>query len=45
MRNVWEDMWEIYRKMRLSEDEINERILCKTTKVVEGKEGLGECDK
>lgn len=37
-------MQAIYRKMELSEEEITERILCKTTKITEGKKGLGECD-
>lgn len=44
MDNVWENMRVIYRKMGLSEEEIAERILCKTTKVSERKKGLDECD-
>ena len=42
---IWKDQEVIYRKMGLSEEEIATRILCKTTKVTEGKKGLGECDK
>jgi hypothetical protein len=42
---AWEDMRVIYRKMGLSEEEIAERILCKTTKVIERKGNLDECDK
>ena len=42
---VWAEMATIYRKMGLSEEEIAERILCKTTKVIERNKGLGECDK
>lgn len=42
---IWEDMATAYRKMGLSEEEIAKKILCKTTKVIEGKKGLGECDK
>ena len=45
LTGVWKDMETIYRKMGLSEEEIAKRILCKTTKVTEGKKGLGECDK
>ena len=42
---AWDNMWFTYRKMGLSEEEIAERILCKTTKVIERNKGLGECDK
>lgn len=45
LTGVWKDMETIYRKMGFSEEEIAERILCKTTKIIEGKKGLGECDK
>lgn len=45
MNAIWENMREIYRKMGLSEEDINNRILCKTTRVVEGTKGLDECDK
>ena len=34
---IWKDMETIYRKMGLSEEEIAERILCKTTKITERK--------
>jgi hypothetical protein len=42
---AWKEMAVIYRKQGLREEEIAERIICKTTKVIEGKKGLGECDK
>ena len=45
MHGIYEDMRTTYRKMGLSEEEINERILCKTAKVIKGEKGLGECDK
>jgi hypothetical protein len=41
---VWINMKTSYRKMGLSEDEIAERIICKTTKVIERKGNLDECD-
>ena len=41
---VWKDMATIYRKQGLSEEEIAERVICKTTKLVEGRKGLDECD-
>lgn len=44
LSGTWKNMEIIYRKMGLSEEEIAKRILCKTTKIVEGKKGLGECD-
>ena len=44
MHGIYEDMRTSYRKIGLSEEEINKRILCKTTKVIEGKKGLDECD-
>lgn len=44
MDNVWDKMKIIYRKMDLSEEEIVERILCKTTRVIEGRDNLAECD-
>jgi hypothetical protein len=42
---VWKEMAVIYRKQGLSEEEIADRVLCKTTKLVEGRKGLDECDK
>ena len=45
MNSVWENMRESYLKMGLSEEDINKRIICKTTKVIERKKGLDECDK
>ena len=36
---------EAYRKIGLSEEEIAKRIICKTTKIIKGTKGLGECDK
>ena len=45
MNGTWKEMRDIYRKMGLSEEEIANRLLCKTTKIIEGKKGLGECDK
>lgn len=42
---VWKNMGEAYRKMGLSEEEIANRILCKTTRIIEGKKELDECDK
>lgn len=42
---AWEEMATIYRKQELSEEEIAERGLCKTTKAIEKKKGLGGCDK
>jgi hypothetical protein len=41
---VWSNMKEIYQKMGLREGEIAERIICKTTKVIERKGTLDECD-
>ena len=41
---AWCGMYEVYHKMGLGEQEIAERILCKTTKVVKGRKGLDECD-
>jgi hypothetical protein len=43
-KEVWKNMKVTYRKMGLSEEEIAERILCKTTNVLEGKGNLDECD-
>ena len=45
MDGVWKEMREIYRKMGLSEEEIANRIICKTTKSIERENGLNECDK
>ena len=45
MDGVWKEMREIYRKMDLSEEEIANRIICKTTRIIERKNGLDECDK
>ena len=42
---IYKDMEITYHNMGLSEEEIADRILCKTTKVIEGKKGLDECDK
>jgi len=42
---VWKEMAVIYCQQGLSEEEIAERIICKTTKVIEGEIGLDECDK
>ena len=42
---VWKSMETTYREMGLSEEETAERMLCKINKVLEGKKGLGECDK
>lgn len=39
------NMLVVYRSQGLSEKEIALRLLCKTTKIIEGKKGLGECDK
>jgi hypothetical protein len=44
MRGIWRDMGGIYRKMGLSESEIVERILCKTTRCLNGRLHLDECD-
>lgn len=43
--NVWDNMKIIYRKMGLSEEEIAERSLCKTTRVIERRSNLDKCDK
>lgn len=45
MNGLWKEMRDIYCEMGLSEEEIPERIICKTTKVIERKNKLGECDK
>ena len=40
-----ESMAVIYRKQGLSEEEIAERVICKTAKVIEGRIWIDECDK
>jgi len=42
--SVWEDMILLYREMGMTEEETNKRILCKTTRVIEGVMKLYECD-
>jgi hypothetical protein len=41
---AWERMKEEYRAMGLTEEEIAKRIICKTTRVINRKGKLGECD-
>jgi hypothetical protein len=45
MNGIWANMRRTYRQMGLSEEEIAERIVCKTTRVIERKGNLDECDK
>lgn len=42
---IWKNMKIVYRKMGLSEEEITERIICKTTRILDGVGNLDECDK
>ena len=42
--DIWLVMRNSYRKMGLSKEEINDRMLCKVNKVLEGKNDLGKCD-
>lgn len=44
LTGIWKDMREIYLKMDLSEEEIAERMLCKTSIILELKNKLDECD-
>ena len=45
MNDMWATMRDFYRKMGLSEEEIANRILCKTIKVIECSGNLDDCDK
>jgi hypothetical protein len=40
---IWKDMRDVYQQMGLSEDDINDRIICKTGKVLNNLD-LDECD-
>lgn len=42
---AWNKIAVIYRKQGLSEEEIAERVICKTAKVIEGRIWIDECDK
>jgi len=44
MEETWKSMIALYREMGMSEEEIKKRILCKTTRVIDGNMELDKCD-
>jgi len=44
MEETWKSMIALYREMGMSEEEIKKRILCKTTRVIDGTMELDKCD-